>query len=112
MTEEISWIEDGHTVSFSLKFDEVELTVICPFEGGTGTCNQGRDYCVVRQFIGIYGTELNQGACEIDGPVRIAWLPERGDSDLDPVIGQVWWVPVSDDAYEAWKTGTETPELE
>jgi hypothetical protein len=98
------WHEDGHKVRFRWNADQVEISYVeCPFAGTTGLCNLRRDHCVVDTFVGVYGSEVNIGSCDINGPQEIAWVALPGGSDLDNEFSQIWIVPLSDEDYKMYK---------
>ena len=94
--------QDGHSIVFGLKGNDVSIVrVDCPHDGGSkGVCNANRSYCIVRRYLFMYGTDLCLGSVIIDGPVEIAWLSQEGESDLDPIIGAVYFTPVMDSDYQ------------
>lgn len=98
------WIEDGHVVHFRLDRDVVNVSHIeCPYDGKIGVCNRNRAKCVVETYIEVYGTEICVGVALIEGPIEIAWVPNFGSSDLDDEFEQVWFTPVRDPDYIAYK---------
>lgn len=101
---DVRWIEDGHKIVFRLEKEKIDIfNVECPYEEGVSLCNKGRDNCVVRLFLSVYGTEINIGSAFIDGPVEIAWTPILGECDLDKEFAQIWTVPLDDVEFKTWK---------
>lgn len=98
------WREDGHKVLFKWERDEVVIEAIsCPHDGTKAMCNHKRDTCLVRTFLSVYGSEINIGEVLLDGPVEVAWTPEKGESDLDPEYACIWVTPVADISYKSMK---------
>lgn len=100
-TGQPEFIQDGHTISFVLDRDKVNIhEIICPNIGTTSLCNRRRTYCVVERFIDAFGVDLCLGRVAINGRMEIAWCPVHGDeSDLDDEYDCVWYVPIDDPDY-------------
>jgi hypothetical protein len=110
-----AWIEDGHRLHFRIDGDSIHISFTeCPHQGAASLCTRMRQHCVVDTFISIYGAELNGGSGSIDGPMEIAWTPVLGQSDLDNEFQQIWFVPIEDPDYRAFKIlrGKTKEELE
>lgn len=99
--------EDHHFIKFYLDKDDIIVSdVYCPYEDDPNSlCRVGRGYCVVRRFIGVYGTQICIGECEIMGPMEIAWFgTQTGESsDLDNQFSGMWFVPIEDADYQRSK---------
>jgi len=100
--DEPQWINDGHVVRLVWERDEVSIAEVhCPNVGTTAICNRRRGYCVVSQFIAVFGFDLNIGKSYLEGPVQIAWCPiAGGGSDIDDEYASLWIVPVEDPDFQ------------
>lgn len=103
-TDDLTWLEDGHKLTFRLERDSVFIfQVHCPYDGMISLCNKGRDTCVIDTFVSAYGFEINVGSVNIDGDIEIAWAPVLGGCDIDDQLSQLWFVPVEDPEFKAYK---------
>lgn len=99
MTE---WISDNHRISLAVVNDDIKVASIsCPYENTrSGQCWAGRDFCVVRRFIEVYGFDFCLGSAAVSGPIEIAWVAVLGDSDLDSEVGAIYFTPVDDEKFQ------------
>lgn len=97
------WHDDGHTIFLQLNKSEVRvIAVLCPhaFEQH-GPCKHPDAVCVVEWFLLRFGLECNVGVCDPAPEIKVAWS-YVGDIAKSLDMGQVWVIPISDEAFAAW----------
>jgi len=100
-TNEMTWHNDGHSLSLRLNKSELEITeIFCP-NSPDRKCGDD-DFCVVDYFINRYGFDCNIGVCAPNGTMEICWSL-AGDPD-NPDESQLWFVPINDEVFYAWMT--------
>ena len=102
-SDEISWHNDGHTIGLQLNNSTVKVVdVFCPHEESeTPPCRHADAKCAVRWFVSTYGLECNVGVCAPEERLTIAWT-FAGDWHKELEQGQVWIMPINDEAFAAW----------
>lgn len=104
MTDEsMEWHDDGHVIHFQLNRNELKiLQTDCPHtDAEKKPCHHPDAPCVVRYFMERYGLDCNVGVCVPSGELRIAWS-YVGESHKEIENGQVWVIPIDDEAFAAW----------
>jgi hypothetical protein len=95
---EMVWHNDGHVLH--LKIDRAELVVVsidCP---DLGECSSEEHGCVVRWFIDRFGMECNVGSCPASETLTICWTLSGSIRDMD--AAQMWFMPLTDEVFNAW----------
>ena len=104
MTDEsMVWHDDGHVIHLQLNRSEMRIVSIdCPNQDNpTRTCLHPDSPCVVQHFVQRFGLDCNVGVCAPSESLTVAWS-FVGDSHKEIENGQVWIIPIDDEAFAAW----------
>jgi hypothetical protein len=101
--DEVSWHNDGHILVLQLSASTLRiLETVCPHEDNeTAACRHTDAKCAVEWFITRFGLECNVGVCAPEERLEVAWV-FTGDWHRELEQGQVWVMPVNDEAFAAW----------
>lgn len=100
--KEMVWHNDGHVIHLRLNRSELEITSIdCPAKEKSA-CMTEHDGCSVIWFIDRYGLECNAGSCPASEAIEICWTLSGDPRDMDAC--QLWFMPNSDETFQAWLT--------
>lgn len=97
---EMIWHNDGHAIRLRINKSELEIIeVMCP-SGNSGECWNDRIGCMVEYFIRRFGMDCNVGVCPAMENLQICWSVVGDTYDMDAC--QLWFVPLEDEAFNAW----------
>lgn len=111
MEQEITWNNDGHSISLRLEKNLLVITgVHCPhLESDSKPCHLTDDGCIVKWFLLVYGLECNVGVVDPSPEIGIAWsLVGNPNEGLNAC--QVWVIPTEDEFFSAWVVTQNTPD--
>lgn len=104
------WHNDGHKIELRINKAELEvLSTICPHENDAPCKNMTGD-CVVTWFINRFGMECNGGMCPPAEFLEISWTIVGDINNFDSC--QVWFMPLTDDIFDAWMISNLAEELD
>ena len=100
MATEMTWHNDGHVIHLRLNRSEVEVVAVdCPNDE-TGACRLDNGVCAVSYFVEVYGLDCNAGSCDAAESIKICWTLGGNTRDIDSC--QLWFMPITDDTFQAW----------
>jgi hypothetical protein len=101
--EEVSWHNDGHIIILQLSTSTLRVVeTICPHaDSESAACHHPDAKCAVEWFITRFGLECNVGVCAPEERLQVAWA-FAGDWHRELEQGQIWVMPVNDEAFAAW----------
>ena len=97
------WHDDNHVIFLQMNKAETRvIAVLCPFSfDESSPCRHVDAQCVVEWFLLRFGLECNVGVCDPAPEIKVAWS-YVGDISKSLDMGQVWVIPISDEAFAAW----------
>lgn len=96
------WHNDGHKLKLKINKSDLDVVEVeCPnLEKPDAECMDKSGNCVVQWFGYRFGMECNVGVCPASEVIDIAWT-FVGDKE-SPEQSQAWFMPMSDDVFQAW----------
>lgn len=103
--KEMIWHNDGHAIYVRINKSELEIdSVYCPNKE-TSACLTEHYGCAVTWFINRYGFDCNAGSCPAAESIKICWTLGGDQRDLEEC--QLWFMPLTDETFQAWLTSRE-----